>query len=369
MEKWNKKCRFFNEDYACETLSTENYTSCQECKFFQEYSKKILIIKLGAMGDVLRTTPILPLLRKKYGEDILVYWMTNSESVDLLKNNPLIDKILEYNLEGVLRIQNETFDILFSLEINSPATLIASLVKASEKFGYFFNEGSTSCFNSGAEPYLETAFLNHVKMKNKKTYQELISEACDLRQYYSKGYGPIFKLGEEEYRFKKQFMSDNNIRNDRSIIGINIGSASRWPSKFWGNEKTKLLIRRLGDYKIIILAGPNEKEKQRILIEEMKQEGFDLIGNNPTNTISEFAAVVDICDVVICGDTMVLHLASALHKKTIALFFVTSPWEVEDYGIIKKLISPILEKYFYTNDYNLEIENSISVEEVIKTLG
>ena len=71
MAKWNTKCRFFNEKYACDTLSSEGYKDCDECKFTQEYSKKILIIKLGAMGDVLRTTSILPALRKKYGENIL----------------------------------------------------------------------------------------------------------------------------------------------------------------------------------------------------------------------------------------------------------------------------------------------------------
>ena len=39
---WNKKCRFFNEKYACDTLATEDYQSCDECKFAQEYSKKFL---------------------------------------------------------------------------------------------------------------------------------------------------------------------------------------------------------------------------------------------------------------------------------------------------------------------------------------
>ena len=130
--KYNEKCRFFNEKYACDTLASEGYKSCEECKFSQEYSKKILIIKLGAIGDVLRTTSILPALKKKYGEDILVYWMTNPESVDLLKNNHLVDKVLEYSYENTLRIQQEQFDILFALEIDTPSTLLANLIKANE---------------------------------------------------------------------------------------------------------------------------------------------------------------------------------------------------------------------------------------------
>jgi len=363
--EWNKKCRFFNENYACETLSTEGYKSCEECKFSQEYSKKILIIKLGAIGDVLRTTSILPALRKKYGPDILIYWMTNPESVDLLRNNPLVDKVLPYNLKNVLRIQQEEFDILFALEINPPSTLLANLVTADNKFGYFFKEGFTSCFNKGAEAYLKTAFLNHVKLDNRRTYQDLIFEACELPYNKEK---PIFNLTEKEEEYKKQFLSKNNLSREDKIIGINIGSANRWASKFWDNEKIKELIRKLSNYKIIVLAGPNEAEKQKKLIKEMWAEGIFLIGNNPHNTLNEFAAIIDVCDIIICGDTLALHLASALNKSIIALFFVTPPWEIEDYGIVKKLTSPLLKKYFFINDYLPELIESISVEEVLKVL-
>jgi len=367
MEKYNKKCRFFDEKYACDTLTTENYYSCNECRFAQEYSKKILIIKLGAIGEVLRTTPILPALRKKYEQDILIYWMTNPESVNLLKNNPLIDKTLPYNPENTLRIQQEKFDILFALEIDTPSTLLANVINADQKFGYYFNDGATSCFNSGAEAYLETAFLNHAKINNRKTYQELISQACELHPYYNKE-KPIFNLTKKEQEYKNRFLLKNNLSENNKILGINIGSADRWPSKFWNNEKIKQLIRKLSDYKIIILAGPNELNKQEQLIQDMQKEGIFLLKNNPKNTLNEFAAIISLCNTIICGDTMVLHMASSLNKKSIALFFVTSPWEVEDYNLTTKLISPLLEKYFYINHYIPELAESISIEQVLNAL-
>jgi len=365
MDKWNKKCRFFDEKFACDTLTTENYTSCNECKFSQEYSKKILIIKLGAMGDVLRTTVILPSIKKKYGEDVFICWMTNPESKDFLKNNHLIDKVLICNTENILRIQQEKFDILFALEIDTPSTLLANLVKAEKKFGYYFDNGATSCFNKSAEDYLETAFLNHIKVKNRKTYQELICEACELREFYDKE-KPMFDLKQKHRDLGKKFILENNLYNENRIIGINIGSASRWPSKFWDTGKIKELARKLSKYSLVILAGPNEINKQKELIEEMKKEGLNMIGNNPGNTLDEFAAIVNICNTIICGDTMVLHLATSLNKKTVSLFFATSPWEVEGYGTMKKLISPLLEKYFYINRYIDELAESISIDDVVK---
>ncbi|MFA5173811.1 MAG: glycosyltransferase family 9 protein [Candidatus Pacearchaeota archaeon] len=364
MEKWNKKCRFFNEKYACDTLASEGYTSCNECKFSQSYSKKILIIKLGAMGDVIRTTCILPAIKKKYGEDVLIYWVTHPESFDSLKDNPLVDKTLTYNSENILRLQQEKFDILFSLDINPPATLLANLVKADEKFGYFFDEGATNCFNKYAEDYLETAFLNHIKLNNKRTYQDLIFQICELNYNKEK---PIFNLTERGIKFREQFKINNKINENDHLIGINIGSSSRWNSKFWDIPKIKELIKRIPkEYKIIIFAGPNEISKQKNLIEEMSNENIYLLKNNPENNIEEFASLISICDIIICGDTMALHLASALNKKVIALFFATPYDEIEDYGNISKVVSPLFKDYFLTNYYIPELAESILIEEVIK---
>ncbi|GBE20412.1 lipopolysaccharide core biosynthesis protein [archaeon BMS3Abin17] len=366
MAKWNTECRFFNDKYACDTLSSENYKTCEECRFSQKFSKKILIIKLGAMGDVLRTTPILTAIKKKYGEEALIYWMTSPESAEILQDNPLIDKVLQYNPENILRIQQEKFDMLFSLEIDTPSTLLANLVNAGEKLGYFFDNGATSCFNKGSEAYLETAFLNHVKLKNKRTYQDLIFEACELDYNKEK---LIFNLQGSDIKFANEFKEKNNILDSDRIIGINIGSADRWASKFWDIEKIKELIKKMPvNYKIIILAGPNEIEKQRKLIEDLKTEGISLISNNPNNSFREFAAVVDLCDKVICGDTMILHLATVLNKTSIALFFSTSPWEIEDYQLVDKIVSPLLEDYFYINSYIPELAESISVEQVLSLL-
>lgn len=366
MVKWNPKCRFFDERYACDTLTTEGYESCGECKFWEEWSKKILIIKFGALGDVIRTTTILPAIRKKYGNNVLIYWMTNTESVDLLKDNPFIDKILPYNLENVLRIQQEQFDILFSLEINTPATLLANLVKAYEKYGYYFDNGATSCFNLGAEEYLETAFLNTKKLQNRKTYQQLIFQASDL--LYEKEF-PIIKIHENKKDFAEKFKIKNNTRESDRIIGIHVGADSRWQSKSWSNDKIIEFIKAVqGEYKIILLGGPSETEKIQNLRQKLLQQGKDILTNDPSNTYSEFAALLNICGTVITHDTFPLHMAIALKKPTIALFFSTPPWEIEDYGTVKKITSPLLEKYFFINEYIPELAESISVDSVINAL-
>ncbi len=364
--KWNTKCRFFDEKYACDTLTTEGYEDCSECLFAEEYSKKILIIKFGALGDVIRTTPILEAIKKKYGHDTLIYWLTLPESKELLQNNPLIDKILIYNIDTVLRLQQERFDIIFSLEINTPATLLANLINAYEKYGYYFNNGATYCFNQGAQEYLETAFLNTKKLQNRKTYQQLIFQTCNLP--YTKEV-PIIKIHETKKQYAEQFKQQNQISETDKLLGIHIGADSRWPSKSWSDKKIIEFIRAIqARYKTILFGGPNEIQKIKNIKEKLHQQRINVLSNNPKNSHSEFAALLNLCDIVITHDTFPLHMAIALKKPTIALFFCTPPWEIEYYEIARKITSPLLKKYFLTNQYINELVNSISVEQVLNAV-
>ena len=73
---------------------------------------------------------------------------------------------------------------------------------------------------------------------------------------------------------------------------------------------------------------------------------------------------------MVCSDSYALHTSLALKKPTIALFFCTSPHEVEDYGLLKKIISPKLYDFFPEKQdrFSEELVNSILVEQVLKAL-
>ena len=65
------------------------------------------------MGDVIRTTPLLECIKKKYGDEIQITWLVNKESADLARDE-YVDRIIVYNYDNVLRLQSEEFDVLFS---------------------------------------------------------------------------------------------------------------------------------------------------------------------------------------------------------------------------------------------------------------
>ena len=351
---WNRDCKEFLGVHTCEIQRAEDYPSCESCQFYDPYTKKILIIKLGAMGDVLRTTPLIEALRKKYGNPYIV-WITKEESKELLKEK--VDKVLIYNLDTILRLQKEKFHILISLEIDVPGTALANGVNAEEKFGYYLHEdGHPSTYNKEADFYLERALSNHINRENRKTYQEMMFEIVNLP--YEKQEYEI--KAKEILEFKKQ----HNIKDNETLIGINIGSALRWPAKRWHEEEIIKFINNAKE-RIILLAGPEEKELQKNIKNKVKKE---IILNNPENTLEEFIAVLNICDTIVTGDTLTLHLAIGLKKKVIALFFCTPPWEIGEYERVTKVVSPLFEKHFYMDNTPEELTKSITAEEVQRFL-
>lgn len=322
---------------------------------------KIAIIKLGAKGDVIRTLSILPAIKKTYPESDIT-WITKKNAIDLLKNL-YIEKILTPEDKV-----NNKFDILYNFDFDDEACKIAKEIEADKKYGFYSEGGYPAVFNNGAEYYLNTIFDDELKKNNKKTYQEMIFEIAELS--YNKEHCPIF-LSEDDKKYAKEFIEKNKVNTDK-LIGIHMGSSSRWPSKVWAKNKLKDLIINATEigYQILLFGGPDEVNKLKEFASELKKENIKIYQNNPNNTDGEFASLVNICKKIICSDSFALHVALALKKPTIGLFFCTSPDEVEDYGLLKKLISPNLYNFFpeRQDEYNEELINSIKVSDVIKAI-
>lgn len=327
---------------------------------------KILVIKLGAKGDIIRTLPILSAIKEKYPNPE-IFWVTKPENVEMLQGINM--KILASSQEENSGIFDSNFDILYNFDIDDEATKLASEIKANKKYGFYKKGDYAAAFNLPAEYYLNTLFDDETKRTNKKTYQEMIFNTAELpwkKQHYS------LQLSEENNKFAEQFVKENNIDAEK-LIGIHIGASSRWPSKIWAESKVKEFIKKSKEkgYEILLFGGPNEKQRHDKLISELREEGIIVYKNNPENSDKEFISLMNLCKAVICSDSLALHVALALKKPTIALFFCTSPHEVEDYDLLQKIISPKLYDFFpeKMDQYNEELVNSISSEEVLKALN
>src|SRR3989338_505193 len=221
---------------------------------------KILIIKLGALGDVVRTLSILQGIKENY-PDSDISWVTKNNAIDIFEGNPYVKNIftIPYKTE-------EEFDILYNFDIEKEATELAIKIKANKKYGFYSEGGYHAAFNLGAEYYLSTIFDDELKKNNKKTYQEMIFDAAELK--YKKQSFSIY-LNEKDKKYAENFLKINGM-NQNNLIGIHIGSSPRWPSKEWDTGKIIEFIVKLKEkrYNVIVFAGYDDKEKQAEIARE-----------------------------------------------------------------------------------------------------
>ncbi len=326
--------------------------------------ENIVIIKLGAQGDVLRTLPLANALKKKYPKSKIT-WITKREAVELIEGNKEVDRILTIPLSKEV---DEKFDLLYNFDIEDEATSLAVKINAEKKFGFYSENGFLSAFNNRAEYYINTIFDDELKKKNRKTYQEMMFEVAETD--YKKERFEIV-LNEKDKKFGDEFVKENKI-NKEKLIGIHMGASKRWPSKVLHEEKLIELIELLykRGYFVLLFGGPDEKERHEKFYNEMNNKNFKIFKNNVNNTKRELLALVNVCNIMICSDSLSLHVSIGLNKKTIGLFFCTSPDEVEGYGLLKKVVSKKLYEFFpeRSDEYNEELVKSITAEEVLEAV-
>ena len=321
--------------------------------------KKILVIKLGAMGDVVRTLPLLLGIKEKYS-DSEISWITKKESKDLVKSSPYVKKVYTLHEEFP-----NNFDVLYNFDVENEAIDLVGKIKADEKYGFYSEDGFVLAFNIGASYYLNTLFDDATKKENTKTYQEMMFSAAEL--VYKRQHHPIyFSKGDLDYA--ENFFKDKSGK----IIGIHLGAGQRWPSKVWHKDCLIEFIEmaKAKNYGIMIFGGPNEIKEMESIKKELQKKQMPVYFNNPEGSIMEFASLVNKCDFMVCSDSLSLHISLALKKPTAGLFFCTSPNEVEDYGVLKKMVSKKIYDFFpeRMNEYDKDLVKSISPSDVLSSI-
>ena len=294
---------------------------------------KILVIKLDAMGDVLRTTFILPGLKEKYGP-IAVTWVVAPVSVDVLAGNPLIGRIWPFGKDVFSKISCEKFDVVINLDLSPLSLTLAALAVAEKKIGYWLDsKRKIQCSNNYALQWLQMSAFDRPKKANKNTYQWWMSRIIGFKRPDH----PIFVPLDREAKERALVFAKRHGLKKGNVIGINPGAGGRWELKRWTVSGYIYLIKALhkAGYKVLLLGGPDESG----LIKLLTRRCAGLAVNAGTgNTLPDFFAKLNLCDVVVCGDTMALHAALGLKKKVLALVGPTSASELEMYGLGLKVV-------------------------------
>jgi ADP-heptose:LPS heptosyltransferase len=326
-------CRYFLGDRPC--LPHKQEGAVCTCSHYRPVREQVLIIKLDAMGDVLRTTTLLPALALAHPEAAIT-WITRPESTPLLRNNPQLTNVVAYGADALVCLGARTFDRVINLDSGQVSTGLATLARAPRKDGFILNEqGQVQATNPAARAWLEMGLFDDLKRQNTRTYQSIMFEILGLPR---QGEGYVFELTAEEQRAGRKHLTRLGIDADRPLVGLNTGAGGRWELKRWRMAGFQELIQRLHEeqgVQVLLMGGPAEAERNARLRAAAPVPVFDTGGDNE---VRHFAALTRCCDVVVTGDTLAMHLALAVKSRAVVLFGPTSASEIELYGLGEKVV-------------------------------
>ncbi|MBL7068756.1 MAG: glycosyltransferase family 9 protein [Candidatus Omnitrophica bacterium] len=367
MEKYKLDCKYFSGYKPCSPGKV-----CSDCKDYSSMGTRILIINFDALGDVLRTTAMLHPLKRKY-KTSHVTWLTQETALPLLKDNHYIDRVLEYSVENTLLLLTERFDVLMNVDKSRRSGSLANLVDAKEKYGFGITEtGAIYPYNVEAEHLYELGLNDQMKFKeNKRSEQELLCEAMGL-EYQRDEY--ILNLTQEEKDFVKSFKNQSGIKENQIVIGFNTGCSGLYPYKKLNFDKQLLFLKKLhkifGHDRILLLGGREDTENNSALKKKLQNK----VVSTPTNEgLRKGILFMELCDIVVTGDTLGLHMALALKKSVAAFFTITCAAEIDLYERGDKVLteadcSPCWKRECQNEKKCNEAVNIDSICEAVKDL-
>ena len=321
-------CRRFTGSAPCEPHKHDG-RACETCAAFEPVAQRVLIVKLGAAGDVLRTTCLLPAVRARY-PNAQITWVTERSSAPLLDGNPYVDRIVVRD-HAVERLMIEAFDVVFGLDADETGAAIATLARANHRAGFWLDDrGRVRPVDDAAQLWWAMGVDDGLKRANRRTYPDILFELCGLEPDATP---PQLSIPPEaEAAIRARFAS--RLAPFERIVVLNTGGGARWQQKKWtaGHyaEFVRLARREHADWAVIVAGGPEEASSNAAFLSGVDDEG--VIDGGCEHSMQSFGALLAIGDVVVTSDSLALHMATALAIPVVAIVGPTSPWELELYG-------------------------------------
>lgn len=323
----------------------------------------ILILKTGALGDVLRTTSILPGLHERY-RDCQVTWVTAPGAADLVRYHPLVSQVEVVDwkdhaacaaLETDLGVQR--WDRVLSFDDEEPLCRLASALPSKRVSGALLDGQGNRAYTPDVGPWFDMGLLSihgkeaadRMKVENRRSHPEIFAEMLGITMGR-----PNLPLPAASLEFGEAFFRSRGLSDYGAVVGLNTGSGGRWRSKALPIDRTVDLAHRLhgelgGDVCFLVLGGPEESERNARLISEMSDE-LRCVDAGTDNTLLDFAAIVSRCDLLLTSDSLALHMGVARNVPVVAFFAPTSAAEIELYGHGEKVQSTAPDYCSYRKD-------------------
>ena len=359
-ETINFRCRHYLGAKPC-VFNKADGSECPSCAHVSKYRDRILFIKLDAVGDVLRSASLLPAIVDRHASPFIA-WLTREDSVELVRMMALVDEVIPFSNDGIVRVMAGNWDRVYSLSNDQTSASLAAIAGSPDQvIGFCMRNGTLTPSNAAAERWLEMAAFDRIKKQNEESYQQLMLHiiGCPDRPITP----PALTIGGSLRQAAAARLASLFPGSTRRRVAINIGAGARWPKKMLGSREIERFVRLLherADVDVVLTGGAGEAEKAADILARFDASSRMRAALTPAS-LPEFVALLTQADVLLCGDTLALHIASAIGLPTVAVFGPTSLAEIHDFGgLIKKVSSDQLDCLVCYGDCNKQ-DNCMSL--------
>ncbi len=340
--EYKTDCRLFTGFSPC-----RHRRSCVDCRHYEPVDPRILLVQLGQSGHVLRTTSLLPAIRRRYPKAHIT-WLTRPQTSELLLHNPLVDRVLKLGDASLAILNSLRFDIALCPDKELPACSLINSVQAEDKRGFGIDQtGAIVPLSEAATRLYQLGLDNQEKFfENTLSEQQLLTEALDF-EYCHDRY--VVVLSNEERRWAVEDRRITGLADSEVLVGWNTGCSNRYPYKrFTPADTARLIIdswRRIPRKDAVRFAllggGRDDEQRNREIAGLVEAQQIPIYRTPCLGGLRRGLASVAACDMVVSGDSLGMHMAIGLKKPVVAWFGITCHQEIDLYGRGIKVLSEV----------------------------
>jgi len=278
--------------------------------------KRIAIVRLSALGDIVNTAVVLQFIKKEY-PNVVIEWITEEAFAPLLQGHPLLNVVHTINLKKLKKEKNfpllkETlsklsslgeFDLILDVQGLLKSAIVARLI-GKKTHGYD---------KSSAREPLAALLYN-------TTSNIAYNESIVRRNAFLVADGLSFEISDKMLLEKSAIFPFEKIvsfTDEKKNIAVVIGAS--WESKKYPKELVAKLCNELQENALIVWGSEKEKDEAMWIC-----ENSDYATLAPKMSLTQLVSYISNCDLVIGNDTGPTHMAWAQNIPSITLFGPTN---------------------------------------------
>lgn len=280
--------------------------------------KSVLVIKTGALGDIVRTGMLVKLLKFKY-KDLAIYWYVDKAGDVLVNMFP----DLNINIIGLSEVNNYDYDAVLSLEESGEIVSNTEVLYESKNilFYGFFSKDDNISYTLNTSAWNDMGLLSRfnkntadiLKKQNSFSFLDIWCSILRLDNY------------RENYELKEMKIKE--------YVVISPWAGERWPSKSLCFDELLKLCYALQVLKIkFFICGIVPKNIN--LCKELLENYIDTSSN-----LRHFIKIIKHSKLIITADSLALHISNLYGVPSISFFTSTSAHEIDVPPKSKKIIS------------------------------